>query len=447
MRTIVLLSLVAGAAAASGCPPGTVRVDTFTRVAATPTLTAHPDGVAWLACEDLSAPGGGVALVPAAAADGGDSGEVVWLPKTYEPFAPAPDSDYYLGLGKATVLAAKHDMLGQKILNECSAAEKVGEFCEPTWARVEQAVPVMRFSGGNKNARAGSHQEWMCNPYGAETGVRTFVGSRSASVDATFSDHADDCTDNGFPRPQSYVMNLTAIAHGEPAVKDFINYVNFSAMADGLVGGVQPNVIFYFPILKQNASWKTKSGAGWSGSRYWTMLASPVPDMQGGREQSVWFRFEQVHCPHEDSFEDADCQLLGAPQYYDTYWYSASPANITRQWIPPEAAANASGFYSNMLDVKQFWDETLAAEGMMQLSLPDTPKNNGTWLATQATFGIVRSMISRDDTWHGRYGVLPGYGVSLQVFCSSRLLACCSRLLAHLLRRAAWLRHLPAGRL
>ena len=26
----------------------------------------------------------------------------------------------------------------------------------------------------------------------------------------------------------------------------------------------------------------------------------------------------------------------------------------------------------------------------------------------------MRSMISRDDTWHGRYGVLPGYGISLQ---------------------------------
>ena len=45
------------------------------------------------------------------------------------------------------------------------------------------------------------------------------TGSRSASVDATFSDHADDCTDNGFPRPQGYVMNLTAIARGEPRKK------------------------------------------------------------------------------------------------------------------------------------------------------------------------------------------------------------------------------------
>ena len=35
--------------------------------------------------------------------------------------------------------------------------------------------------------------------------------------------------------------------------------------------------------------------------------------------------------------------------------------------------ANASGFYSNMLSVRRFWDQTLEAEGMMQLTLPDTP--------------------------------------------------------------------------
>ena len=41
-----------------------------------------------------------------------------------------------------------------------------------------------------------------------------------------------------FPGPQGYVMNLTAIADGEPAIPDFTNYVNFTAMAEGLVGAV-----------------------------------------------------------------------------------------------------------------------------------------------------------------------------------------------------------------
>ena len=51
---------------------------------------------------------------------------------------------------------------------------------------------------------------------------------------------------------------------------------------------------------------------------------------------------------------------------------------------------------------------------MMQLSLPSTASNNGSWLVQQAVHSIVRSMISREDTWHGRYGVTPGYGISLQ---------------------------------
>ena len=91
---------------------------------------------------------------------------------------------------------------------------------------------VTRPRFGNRHA---SGNQFMCSPYSPESGVRTFTGSRSASVDATFSDHADDCTDNGFPRPQGYVMNLTALAHGEPPVHDWFRYVNFSGMADGLV--------------------------------------------------------------------------------------------------------------------------------------------------------------------------------------------------------------------
>lgn len=151
-------------------------------------------------------------------------------------------------------------------------------------------------------------------------------------------------------------MNLTAIAYGEPAIKDFITYINFTAMADGLVGGVNPNVIFYFPILKQNFS-------GFGGSRYWTMIASPVPDMQGGREQSVWFRFHQLKCAGANFAPP--CALHGDPQYYDTYWYSSSPGNITNRWIRPERMGNASGFYGNLLAVKRFWDAELAAEDMM----------------------------------------------------------------------------------
>ena len=76
--------------------------------------------------------------------------------------------------------------------------------------------------------------------------------------------------------------------------------------------------------------------------------------------------------------------------------------------------ANASGFYANVLRVQRWWAAELAAEGLMELALPATSATNGTWLVQQSTFAFVRSMISREDTWHPRYGVLPGYGISLQ---------------------------------
>lgn len=367
------------------CPVGTTSVDRFAA-----------EGTMWTACEDLQTPGGGLALRP-------DAGEPVWLSKSFEPYSQRADEDYYLGLGKQAVLAAKTDMLGEAVLHGCTGRVNPSGLCEPSWARVERAIPVMRYSRGNKQA---SGNQFMCSPYSPESGVRTFTGSRSASVDATFSDHADDCTDNGFPRPQGYVMNLTAIARGEPPILDFLQYVDFAGMAEGLVGGEAgyPNLVFYFPTLPQNFS-------GFGGSRYWSMVASPVPDMKGGREQSVWFRFQQVQCA--GAARAPPCTLLGRPQYYDTYWFSSNPINSSR-WIPPGRGANASGFYANLLAVARFWDAELAAEGMMTLDLPPSPATNGSWLAQQARFSMVRSMISRDDTWHPRYGVLPGYGISLQ---------------------------------
>ena len=381
-----MTALLAGHDSDASCPAGTVIVDRFA-------AEGYDD---WLACEDLNHPGGGLTLV------GGAEAKTVHLPKSYEPYSKGTDAEYYLGLGKSAATNAKWDMLGHHILSGCRDKTTTTGLCEPTWQRVEQAVPRMRYSRGNPKA---SGNRFMCSPYSPESGVRTFTGSRSASVDASFSDHADDCTDNGFPRPQGYVMNLTAISRDEPPIHDFLRYVNFTGMAEGLVGGDRgyPNLIFYFPILPQDF-------AAFGGSRYWTMIASPVPDMQGGREQSTWFRFQQIRCA--GTHRRPPCERIGDAQYYDTYWYSNSP--ITTRWIRPELRANASGFYSNLLAVKRFWDATLIAEGMMRLRLPEGTSTNGTWLSQQAIFSIVRSMISRDDTWHPRYGILPGYGVSLQ---------------------------------
>ena len=61
-------------------------------------------------CEDLQAPGGALLLVS-------DAGDAEWFAKGYEPYAPAPDEAYYLGLGKEAVLKSASDLLGLKLLD------------------------------------------------------------------------------------------------------------------------------------------------------------------------------------------------------------------------------------------------------------------------------------------------------------------------------------------
>ena len=67
--------------------------------------------------------------------------------------------------------------------------------------------------------------------------MRAFVGSRGSSVDTTFNDQGEDASNYGFPPPLSYVFNLTNIAEGGTPIKNRDQYINQSAMAEGLVGG------------------------------------------------------------------------------------------------------------------------------------------------------------------------------------------------------------------
>ena len=107
----LLFLVVSRALAGRRCPTGmTVLEESF-----------FAEGHEWSACEDLTRPGGSILLDPV-----GTGCAPVWQPKTYEPFLQGPDSDYYLEMDKKTVLGAKWDMLGQKILTECEATERFG---------------------------------------------------------------------------------------------------------------------------------------------------------------------------------------------------------------------------------------------------------------------------------------------------------------------------------
>ena len=81
----------------------------------------------------------------------------------------------------------------------------------------------------------------------------------------------------------SYVFNLTNMAEGGTPIQDGNQYLNASAMAAGLVGDHLPVVIFYYPVRADSPYLKQPL----QGSRYWTMVAAPTPDMQGSREQGA----------------------------------------------------------------------------------------------------------------------------------------------------------------
>ena len=206
------------------------------------------DGQRWVACEDLQQPGGSIALVSS-------NGTVEWFSKTYEQYGAAPsgnDDDYYLDLTKADAVRAKVDILAVKLLSKNYSAAGL------SWELVASAVPPIR-----------------------RAGVRAFVGSRGSVADTTFTDAGEDASGYGFPPAVGYVFNKTNIQEGGQPIINPAMYVNSSGMAEGLVGGELPIVIFYYPVVANS----TYLPAG-AAHRYWTMIASPAPDMHGSREQT-----------------------------------------------------------------------------------------------------------------------------------------------------------------
>ena len=265
------------------CPGGMDAVDTFTL-----------NGTVWTACEDLQQMGGALALVP-------DKGATEWFEKGYEPYMTneTDDSDFYLGLTKAAVANAGTDILGAKLLSDHKDAI--------TWAAVERAVPPMRLPSQKNGA-------------GCNTGraVRTFVGSRTARVDATTDDHGGDSNWQGWPSWESYAVNMHNEQTGEP-----IQTYNGSAAADGLVGGVLPTWVTYTPMM-DNSSLDNKTVM--QPGRYWSVMQVAVQEgsQEAGcnskdnqvcnPEQNVLIRFQQVACTGPD--RTPPCKLHGWPMYW-----------------------------------------------------------------------------------------------------------------------------------
>jgi hypothetical protein len=129
-----------------------------------------------------------------------------------------------------------------------------------SWESVAAAVPPIRSTGG----------------------ARAFVGSRGSAVDTTFNDNGEDAVGYGFPPPLSYVFNLTNIQEGGKALKaQGKGYLNRSAMAEGLVGGELPIVVFYYPVIPGSPDLPD----GTFGNRY--MCPPPPPSTLGSLSSCV----------------------------------------------------------------------------------------------------------------------------------------------------------------
>ena len=79
--------------------------------------------------------------------------------------------------------------------------------------------------------------------------MRTFVGSRGASVDVSFSDETQDCGYASLPSTGMYAQGMHV-----KAVGDSPQAWNKSALAEGLLGGFLPSAIFYIPVYRPDVS-------------------------------------------------------------------------------------------------------------------------------------------------------------------------------------------------
>ena len=74
-----------------------------------------------------------------------------------------------------------------------------------------------------------------------------------------------------------------------------------------------------------------------------------VSTLQGSREQTVWFRFQQIKCAGPSMAPP--CAMVGRPQYWDTYWWTHTPASSSgSDGGHSNQSAIATGFYASLLE-------------------------------------------------------------------------------------------------
>ena len=208
-------------------------------------------------------------------------------------------------------------------------------------------------------------------------GVHTFVGSRSSSAEISFDSLGSDVGNEGHPSMNQF---LGKYQRSDAIFKDALN---ITGELEGLWGGFLPIISYYFPRVAGG---------------YIEFTAVPKPDMQGSMEQDAFFRVQRTA---------ANGTVLNA-KYFDNYAYTAgafqSPSQVPASGEPPNSIV-ANDFFATLLEQRKWWEEELANEGILGLSVPSDTGTDGTRLHHMAIHGIIRDMITRRNTFHPKYGL------------------------------------------
>ena len=111
------------------------------------------------------------------------------------------------------------------------------------------------------------------------------------------------------------------------------------------------------------------------------MVAAGTPDMQGSREQGVWFRYQQIECKLV-----RDVVWLGH-RNTGTYTWQRNTELTGSQCV----ASKCDWFLWYPAREPTVVARKLAKERMMELpSLPSPKSTNGSWIYTEARHNIIQ---------------------------------------------------------
>ena len=278
------------------------------------------------------------------------------------------ESKSFLGFNKTQLGMRGADVLGNALLARAKG--------DPTWAQVASAVPPMRYDGGF------DYKDPAHGGRAAQGGAHTFVGSRASSVYAAFDTLGSSVGMVGTPD-----MNQWPGKYGRSTAV-FKQPIDKPKTMEGLFGGWLPIVSFRYA--------EAKGG----GEIEWT--AVPVEDATGSIELAVFFRVLRI----------ANGTVVES-KFYETFAYTASGGVPAKG--QPAGSKTAKRFYSAVAAQQDYWEGTMAREGVMIVDLPESEGTDGKMLANQSLHSIARDMISRIGAVNMNgtgIGFFPQYGVS-----------------------------------